>query len=211
MYIGRCETICGNIVAEVVYASSCVCSWCVYFVKCVQWHAWFASLRHPWGSHSRFLKVYVFCSYKCLSPDYNWDTLTHSGGEECRGTRRHLLQEVSQEICILRHTRANFQRLIRKKKRSYLAKLEAEEYRLFLWQDGKWACRIFYERKPSTQLTSCTIMIGSRVTSVWAEMKWEWILQWYLLKAVTYETISYMGVNFIEVWWNFIFELAHIN
>ena len=137
VYLGRWY---GKIVAEVVHASSCVCSWCIYFVKCVQWHAWFASFRHPWGSHSRFLRIIVFCSHKCPSPDYNWDTPTHSGGEECRGTSSLLLQEVSQEICILRHTRRGTHLLW--KKLFYILEFLLQVLQP-LWQDGKWAWRIF--------------------------------------------------------------------
>ena len=42
-----------------------------------------------------------------------------------------------------------FKRLVRKKKRSYLSKLEAHVYRLFLGQEGKRAWKMFNEMQPT--------------------------------------------------------------
>ena len=64
------------------------------------------------------------------------------------------LRDVTWGTYTHNQARATFQRLVRKKKRLYLAKFEDNLYRLFLGRESKRAWRMFNERQPTTQLTS---------------------------------------------------------
>ena len=74
--------------------------------------------------------------------------------EECRDTRRCLQRDVTRGIYTHNEARATFERLVRRKKRLYLAKFEDHLYRLFLGRESKRAWKMFNERQPTTQLTS---------------------------------------------------------
>ena len=73
--------------------------------------------------------------------------------EECHDTRRCLQREVTQSIYIHKQAKATFQRLVRKKKRLYLAKFDDHLYRLFLGQESKRTWKMFND-SPSSMVSS---------------------------------------------------------
>ena len=62
---------------------------------------------------------------------------------ECKETRLRLQQDESRGVRTHKQARSIFRRLVRRKKRAYLSKVEHEFYQLFLGQDSKEAWKAF--------------------------------------------------------------------
>ena len=86
--------------------------------------------------------------------------------EECKETRATLQREVHMGTTTHRQSRITFRRLVRRKKRAYLAQLERDLYQLFLSQDSGEAWRLFREHSPTPAITS-TDTWGEYATSLY--------------------------------------------
>lgn len=73
---------------------------------------------------------------------------------ECREMRNRLQREVTLGARTHKQAQTSFRRLVRKKKRDFLAQQEAEIYQLFLGQDSEKAWRMFQERSPPTPIAA---------------------------------------------------------
>ena len=87
--------------------------------------------------------------------------------EECREMRITLQKEVLLGIRTQKQSRMFFRRLVRRKKRNYLAQLEREIYHLFLSQDSAEAWKLFREQAPPLAITSTEIW-GKYATSLYS-------------------------------------------
>ncbi|MCO5586843.1 hypothetical protein L7F22_040788 [Adiantum nelumboides] len=74
--------------------------------------------------------------------------------EECRERRAQLQRDLLLEVITYRQSRIASRRLVRRKKRAYLAQLERNLYDLFLSRDLGEAWRFFHEHSPPPVITS---------------------------------------------------------
>ena len=87
-------------------------------------------------------------------PQNNWYD------EECKEMRTSLQKEELSGAITHKQSKKMYSRIVRRKKRNYLAQLEKELYHLFLSQDSAEAWKFFQERTPPPAITS---------TEVWGE------------------------------------------
>ena len=80
--------------------------------------------------------------------------------------RTKICKEVAAGIITHRQSQITFRRLVRRKKRSFLARLEQELYEVFLSQDSKEAWRLFQDQQAPTPITS-TETWGQYATSLY--------------------------------------------
>lgn len=86
--------------------------------------------------------------------------------EECRETRAQIQRELTLGIITYRQSRIALRRLVRRKKRTFLAQLEHDLYQLFLSKDSSEAWRFFHEHSPPPVITSPEIW-GQYATSLY--------------------------------------------
>ena len=74
--------------------------------------------------------------------------------EECKETRARIQRELLLGVITHRQSRITLRRLVRRKKRAFLAQMERDLYQLFLSQDSGEAWRFFHEHSPPPCITS---------------------------------------------------------
>ena len=83
--------------------------------------------------------------------------------------RGRLQSEVLLGIITHRQSQNAFRRLVRRKKRAFLATIEQELYQLFLSQDSGEAWRFFREHSPPPTITSTEVW-GQYASSLYTVM-----------------------------------------
>ncbi|MCO5607954.1 hypothetical protein L7F22_062156 [Adiantum nelumboides] len=86
--------------------------------------------------------------------------------EECREMRAQLQRDFLLGVITHRQSQTAFRRLVRRKKRAYLAQLERDLFDLFLSRDSGDAWRFFHEHSPPPVITSPAVW-GQYVTSLY--------------------------------------------
>lgn len=74
--------------------------------------------------------------------------------EECKDVRAQLERDLLLGAITHRQSRIAFRRLVRRKKRAFLAHMERDLYQLFLSRDSGEAWRLFHEHSPPPVITS---------------------------------------------------------
>ena len=86
--------------------------------------------------------------------------------EECREVRAQLQRDLLLGVITYRQSRITFRRLVRRKKRAYLAQMERDLYQMFLSRDSGEAWRLFHEHSPPLVITSPDVW-GQYATSLY--------------------------------------------
>eukprot|EP00250_Pteridium_aquilinum_P004691 c14891_g1_i2 orf=2-1366(-) len=102
------------------------------------------------------------------------DRRRHSGSmpqnswydEECREMRAQLQRDLLLGVITYRQSRIAYRRLVRRKKRAFLAQMERDLYQLFLSRDSREAWRFFHEHSPPPVITSPDVW-GQYATSLY--------------------------------------------
>ena len=88
--------------------------------------------------------------------------------DECKEMRAQIQSELVRGVITYKQSRIALRRLVRRKKRAFLAQLERDLYQLFLSRDSGEAWRLFHEHSPPPVITSprnlgsvCNIIIYS--------------------------------------------------
>lgn len=81
--------------------------------------------------------------------------------EECREMRAQIQRELSLGLITYTQSRVTLRRLVRRKKRAFLAQMERDLYQLFLSPDSGESWRLFHDHSPPPVLLLFSRDMGS--------------------------------------------------